>query len=76
MSKLQYINVHKKENYNPNTQIHDQLLFSIDTATSIESGGVKLILWAQASPLSEIMRSCIKIAIHNRLPFDFVHCQR
>ena len=76
MSKLQYNNVHKKENYTPNTQIHDKLLFSIDTATSITSGGVKLVFRAQASPLSEIMRSCIEIAIHNRLPFDFVHCQR
>ena len=30
----------------------------LSTDTSIKSGGVKLVLWAQTSPLSEMMRSC------------------
>ena len=30
----------------------------LSTDTSIKSGGVKLVVWAQTSPLSEMMRSC------------------
>ena len=30
----------------------------LGTGTSIKSGGIKLVLWAQTSPLSEMMRSC------------------
>jgi hypothetical protein len=30
----------------------------LSTDTSIKSGGVKLVLWAQTSPLSEMMLSC------------------
>ena len=37
----------------PNTQIHDRSLSCLGTGTSIKSGRVKLILWAQASPLAE-----------------------
>jgi hypothetical protein len=40
------------------TQIHDLSCSWIGTGTSIKSGGVKLILWSQTSPLSEMMRSC------------------
>jgi hypothetical protein len=42
----------------PFTQIHDRSLFWPCTSTSIESGGVKLVLWAQSTPLSEMMWSC------------------
>jgi len=42
----------------PNTQIHDRSLSWIGIGISIKCGGVKLILWAQICPLSEIMRSC------------------
>ena len=34
----------------PNTQIHDRSLSWLGTGTSITSGGVKLVLGAQASP--------------------------
>ena len=30
----------------------------LDTGTSIKCGGVKLVLWVQPSPLSEMMLSC------------------
>jgi hypothetical protein len=39
----------------PNTQIHDRSLSSLGTDTSINSGGVKLVLWIQTSPLSVMM---------------------
>ena len=39
------------------TQIHDKPLSWLGTGTSIISGGVKLVLWAQSSPLSEMMTS-------------------
>ena len=31
----------------PNTHIHDQAFSWLDTGTSIQSGGFKLILWDQ-----------------------------
>jgi hypothetical protein len=40
-----------------NTEIHDQTLSWLNTDTSIKSGGVKLIIWAQLPSYSEIMRS-------------------
>ena len=41
------------------TQIHDSSLFLLGTGTSIKkSGWVILVLWAQHSPLSEMMRLC------------------
>ena len=40
-----------------NTEIHDQTLSWLNTDTSIKSGGVKLIIWAQLPSCSEIMRS-------------------
>ena len=39
----------------PNTQLHDCSSSWISTGTSIKSGSVKLVLWAQASCLSEMM---------------------
>jgi hypothetical protein len=41
----------------PNTHIHDHSLFWLSTCIFIKSGGVKLILWLQTSPISEMMRS-------------------
>jgi len=32
----------------PMTQIHNRFIFRLDTVNSIKSGGVKLVLWAQA----------------------------
>ena len=32
----------------PKTLIHDHLIVRLDTVNSIKSGGVKLVLWAQA----------------------------
>jgi hypothetical protein len=42
----------------PNTPIHDLSLSCLDTGTSITCGGVKLVIWAQTFPLSEMMRAC------------------
>ena len=38
-----------------NRNIHDSLLYLLGTGTAIKSGRGKLVLWAQASPRSEIM---------------------
>ena len=38
----------------PKTHIHDRSLSWLGTGTSIKSGGVKLVLWAQNSPISKI----------------------
>ena len=43
---------------NRNTCIHHRSLSSIDTRTSIKSGGVKIVVWAQTSTPSEMMRLC------------------
>jgi hypothetical protein len=40
-----------------NTLIHDCLLSCLGTVTSIKSGGVKLVLWAQTSYLNDMMLS-------------------
>jgi hypothetical protein len=40
----------------PNTQIHYISLFWLGTGTSIESGGLALVLLSQTSPLGEMMR--------------------
>jgi hypothetical protein len=37
--------------------MHHRSLFWLDTGILIKSGGVKLVLWAQTSPLSEMMQS-------------------
>jgi hypothetical protein len=41
----------------PNTQMHYRSLFLLGTNTSMKNGGAKLVLWAQTSPLGEMMRS-------------------
>ena len=41
----------------PNTQIHDYSLSWVGTGTSKKRYRVKLVLWTQTSPLSEMMRS-------------------
>jgi hypothetical protein len=38
----------------PNTHIHDRALAWFGTCTSIKHDRVKLVLWTQTSPLSEI----------------------
>ena len=48
----------KDKFYTPNTQIHDRSLSWHGTGTSIKRGRVKLVLWAQTSPLHEMMWSC------------------
>jgi len=47
----------------PNRQIHDGTLSCLGTGTSMTIGGVKLVLWAQAPSVSEMMRSrkCIQL---------------
>lgn len=55
-SKIQFQNCRK---IHPNTQIHDNSLTCPGRAcTSIISGGIKLFLWSQTSPLSEMVWSC------------------
>jgi len=44
--------------YTLNIQIHDRSLSRLGTDTSIKDGGVKLVLLAKISSLSEIMRLC------------------
>ena len=34
------------------TEIYDCSLFCLGTGTSVKSGGVKLVLWAQTFPLT------------------------
>ena len=40
------------------THIYGRLLSWLGTGTSIKSGRVRLVLWAQTFPLSEMMGSC------------------
>ena len=43
-----------------NSQIHDRSLSWLGTGTSINSGGIKLALWAQTSSFSEMMwETCV-----------------
>jgi len=41
----------------PNTQNTRPLIFLVGTGTSIKSGGFKVVLWTQVSPLSEMIWS-------------------
>jgi hypothetical protein len=41
---------------NPNTYIHDKAFPWLGTGTLIKSGGVKLVLWTQTSPLSDLVK--------------------
>ena len=43
----------------PNLQIHDRSLSWLGTGTAIKSGGLKIVVWAQTSSLSEMMRLCM-----------------
>ena len=38
----------------PSTKIHHCLISRLGTGTSLKSGGMKLFLWAQISPLREM----------------------
>ena len=60
-----------------NTEIHDRSLPRLGTGTSINSGGVKLALSGQASPLSDMTRSCIFSGVFNDLDTIVQHivCQ-
>ena len=53
----------------PLTQLHDDSLSWLDTGTSIKSGRVKLVLWAQTSSLSEMIQSCSCFLFR---PFGFI----
>jgi hypothetical protein len=48
----------KRENRYLNTHKNDRTLSWLGTCTSIKRGEAKLVLWAQTSPLTEMMRSC------------------
>ena len=48
----------KKAKSIPLSQLYHCTLSWLCTGTSIQHGGVKLVLWHQRSPLSKMMRSC------------------
>jgi hypothetical protein len=48
--------------------IHDWLISWFGTGTSIKVGVTKLVAWAQASPNSEMMRSCKYFAHVSSIP--------
>ena len=48
----------KYQNGYLNTQIHDHARYWLATDTLIKCGGVKLVLWAQAAPLSGMIWPC------------------
>jgi hypothetical protein len=48
--------VERDKNGAPNTQLHYRSFALLGTDTLLKSGGVKLVLWTQISPLSELMR--------------------
>jgi hypothetical protein len=58
-----------------NTQTHDHSLSSHVTGKSIKRGGIKLILWAQTSSLSDVMWSC-KCFTHINKMLIFTHNRR
>jgi hypothetical protein len=51
--------------------IHDHSLSSLDTDTSVKSGGAKLVLWVQSSFLSEMTLNTNN-KIYNSLPDSVV----
>ena len=55
-----------------NTYIHDRSLSCRVTCTSITSGKIKLIIWTQAFPLSEIMLSCNCYLHAGKMPPSFI----
>ena len=60
-SKIKYQNRRKRQIDTTNTQIRDLSISWFGTGTSIKSGGIKLVLWVQFSPVSEMMlsRKCL-----------------
>ena len=58
ISKIKCQNRWKRENWYLNTHKNDRALSWLGTCTSIKRGEAKLVLWAQTSPLTEMMRSC------------------
>ena len=59
LSQTVLISYRKSQKQKPlHTHIYDRSISCIDTGTSINSGGVKLIFWTQSSPLSKMMLSC------------------
>jgi hypothetical protein len=42
----------------PYTQIHDRSLSCLGTGNFIRIGGLKLVAWNEASPVTEVMQSC------------------
>jgi hypothetical protein len=58
ISKIKCQNRWKRENRYLNTHKNDRTLSWLGTCTSIKRGEAKLALWAQTSPLTEMMRSC------------------
>jgi hypothetical protein len=41
-----------------NTQIHDRSFSVFGLGTSMKSGRVKIVVWVQVSPASDMIRSC------------------
>jgi hypothetical protein len=61
----------------PHTQIHDRSFSWLDTGTSIRSGVVRLVLLAQNSPLSEMMRSCKCVPYESKIPtLTYKQCEQ
>jgi hypothetical protein len=58
----------KYQNGYPNTQIHYHARYWLGTDTLIKSGGVKLVLWAQAAPLSGMTWPCKCFPYMNKQP--------
>ena len=54
--------------HTPNTHVHDRSLSWVDICTSINSGGFKLVLWAQICLLREMMRSCKCFSHLSKMP--------
>ena len=51
-----------------NTHMYDCWLSWLGTVTSIQSGGIKLVLWTQTSFLSGIIRSCKCFPLASKMP--------
>ena len=52
----------------PNASIHTFSCFWLDACTYITSGTVKLALYDQSSPLSEMIRSCMCFPHVGKIP--------
>jgi len=56
--KIPHCRNRKRQNQYHHTRIHGRSLSCLGMGTSIESGEVWLVLWAQISAFNEMMRSC------------------